>query len=59
MGSATSTQITAPSVAPIVGIRSHTATTNANGKAKGTRSAVSAAQAVRPATSEIRRFPSV
>ena len=51
----TSMQITAPSVAPTMGMRS--VTRKASGTANGTPSAVSAANAARPATMEIRMFP--
>jgi hypothetical protein len=57
VSSAASTQITAPSVAPIIGIRSHTATTNASGTANGTPSAMKMANDASPAASEISRLP--
>ena len=57
VSSAASTQITAPSVAPIIGIRSHSATANASGTANGIPSAAKTANEASPAAREISRLP--
>ena len=57
VSSAAATPATAPSVAPIIGIRSHSATTNASVTANGTPSAVKTTKAASPAAREISRLP--
>ena len=55
--SVSTTAMIAPSVAPIIGIRSVSATTKASGTENGTPSAVKHTNDASPATSEMRMLP--